>query len=140
MLSLDHGAVAQLYAGHMSAALNASVLAMLDEPHPDPPQSAIRAARGIQAPATPFRPAAATGDGCNRILRHQECTLLGICAQRRFSQDTIQPEAKDVARLLCGECLFFAPLAEAARYKILPSAAFTLAIASWPGRDTRLGL
>ena len=118
MLSLDHGAVAQLYAGHMSAVLNASALAMLDEPHPDPPQSAIRAARGIQAPATPFRPAAATGDGCNRILRHQECTLLGICAQRRFYQDTIQPEAKDVARLLCGECLFFAPLAEAARYKI----------------------
>ena len=35
-----------------------------------------------------------------------------------FSQDTIQPEAKDVARLLCGECLFFAPLTEATRFKI----------------------
>ena len=66
-------------------------------------------------------------------------TLWSICDQLMLSQDTIQPEAKDVARLLCGEC-FFAPLAEATRYEIQPSAAFTLAIALWPGRDTRLGL
>ena len=39
------GLRAQLYASHMSAVLNASTPKMLDDPHPDPPQSAIQAAK-----------------------------------------------------------------------------------------------
>ena len=37
--------------------------------------------------------------------RQQGSTLWSNCVQRMFSQITTQPAAKDIAVLLCGECL-----------------------------------
>ena len=64
----------------MNAALKASALAMLNNPHPDPPQGAIRAARGIQAPATPLRPTAT-----------RETTATGFAAPRKHSVEHLRP-------------------------------------------------